>query len=296
MGGCLIQVVIGAAGAGKSTYCHALQEHLGSLGPTSKRKVYVGNLDPAAESFKYEVAFDIRDLISVDEVMEELNLGPNGALMYCMEFLLENLDWLEDELDKFLDDDYLILDCPGQIELYTHVPIMKNVISRMKMWGYESYMIAVFILDATFVCDTSKFISGSLLTMSTMIQLELPHLNILSKCDLVKQETLEEILETQSATQLWDRTEANSMKEVDFCIQNSSMKEDVKERLHRRNRLTESICQVIDDYSMVSFIPLNIMDEDSLNVIVTTIDNVTNFAENLEVRAAEYDIGNQDEF
>ena len=28
---------------------------------------------------------DIRDLISVDDVMAELGLGPNGALMYCME-------------------------------------------------------------------------------------------------------------------------------------------------------------------------------------------------------------------
>ena len=43
--------------------------------------------------------------------MEELGLGPNGSLMYCMEYLLENIDWLEDELDKFDDDEYLILDC-----------------------------------------------------------------------------------------------------------------------------------------------------------------------------------------
>jgi hypothetical protein len=28
---------------------------------------------------------DIRDLISVEDVMSELQLGPNGGLMYCME-------------------------------------------------------------------------------------------------------------------------------------------------------------------------------------------------------------------
>ena len=32
-----------------------------------------------------KVAFDIRDLISLDDVMEEMDLGPNGALLYCME-------------------------------------------------------------------------------------------------------------------------------------------------------------------------------------------------------------------
>ena len=39
---------------------------------------------------------DIRDLISVDDVMEELNLGPNGALVYCMEYLMENFEWLNE--------------------------------------------------------------------------------------------------------------------------------------------------------------------------------------------------------
>ena len=58
------------------------------------RRAYVANLDPAAENFGYDLSFDIRDLISVDEVMEELELGPNGALMYAMEYLLENLEWL----------------------------------------------------------------------------------------------------------------------------------------------------------------------------------------------------------
>lgn len=29
---------------------------------------------------------DIRELISLDDVMEELGLGPNGGLMYCMEY------------------------------------------------------------------------------------------------------------------------------------------------------------------------------------------------------------------
>jgi len=44
----------------------------------------VGNLDPAAEVFEYDPLFDVRDLISVQDVMEELGLGPNGGLLYCM--------------------------------------------------------------------------------------------------------------------------------------------------------------------------------------------------------------------
>lgn len=50
-----------------------------------KRNVKVINLDPAAESFKYKCDIDIRELISALDVMIKMNLGPNGALVYCME-------------------------------------------------------------------------------------------------------------------------------------------------------------------------------------------------------------------
>ena len=48
------------------------------------------------------MAFDIRDLISLEDVMEEMELGPNGGLLYCMEYLLENLDWLKDSLEEYV--------------------------------------------------------------------------------------------------------------------------------------------------------------------------------------------------
>jgi hypothetical protein len=66
-------------------------------------------------------------------VMEMFNLGPNGSLVYCMEYLEANLDWLvqrilattrlgyesvgegvEGERTAF-GCSYLIFDCPGQV-------------------------------------------------------------------------------------------------------------------------------------------------------------------------------------
>ena len=32
---------------------------------------------------KYKKTIDIKDLINMDDVIEELKLGPNGALLYC---------------------------------------------------------------------------------------------------------------------------------------------------------------------------------------------------------------------
>ena len=263
---CSIQIVMGPAGSGKSTYCQAMQEHCASL-TKRKRRIHVANLDPAAEIFRYDVAFDIRDLISVEDVMEELGLGPNGGLMYCMEYLLENLSWFRDHLESFDDDEYLILDCPGQLELYTHVPIMRRLIDTMRSWGYESTMVGVFCVDATFLCDTSKFISGSLLSLSAMIALELPHVNVLTKCDLMPEADVEQMLSMQSATQMWDA---------------ETYQHDEKKR-DKRYKLTQAICELLDDFTMVSFLPLNLKEEDSIDHVLMTVDHAIQYDENREV-------------
>ncbi|EEE59020.1 hypothetical protein OsJ_10764 [Oryza sativa Japonica Group] len=174
------QLVIGPAGSGKSTYCSSLYQHCETVG----RTIHMVNLDPAAEHFSYPVSTDIRELISLDDVMEELGMGPNGGLIYCMEHLEDNLDdWLDEQLDGYLDDDYLVFDCPGQIELFTHVPVLRNFVEHLKRKNFN--VCAVYFLDSQFVSDVTKYISGCMASLSAMIQLELPHINILSKMDLV---------------------------------------------------------------------------------------------------------------
>mmetsp|Transcript_13909 Transcript_13909/g.19902 ORF Transcript_13909/g.19902 Transcript_13909/m.19902 type:complete len:237 (-) Transcript_13909:65-775(-) len=231
--------------------------------------------------------------------MEELGLGPNGSLMYCMDYLLNNMDWLEDELQKFEDDEYLIIDCPGQIELYTHVPIMRSVIDQMCTWGFGSTMVSVFVVDATFVCDAPKFISGSLLSLSAMIALELPHVNVLSKCDLVDEEKVNHVLDAETANELWQREEYTARLELEALskpsqndgdpIISKKEKQMMTARRIKHNRLTEAICSLVDDYSMVSFVPLNIMDEDSIDHVLSHVDHTIQYGEDLDVKGAEID-------
>lgn len=271
----------------------------------------MANLDPAAEVFGYDPVFDIRDLISVTEVMEELGLGPNGGLMYAMEYLLEHMDWLQDELDSFDDDEYLLLDCPGQLELYTHVPVMRRVIDHLRMWGYDQSTVAIFCVDASFLVDASKFISGSLVSLSAMIALELPHVNVLTKCDLMREEEVERILNYNSASQLWEEQQlhdeerrqsrtiepsvpsaadvaAASATETSISPPASdSQRQNGLRRYNQRHRLTESICQLLDDWQMVSFVPLNINDEESMDHVLATADHAIQYGEDLEVRGAD---------
>lgn len=46
------------------------------------------NCDPANEELPYPVAVDTRDLVDLAEVMERLNLGPNGGMLYCLDYLV----------------------------------------------------------------------------------------------------------------------------------------------------------------------------------------------------------------
>lgn len=52
-----------------------------------RKTINVVNLDPAAEHFDYECLADIRELITLDDAMEDqdLKFGPNGGLVFCME-------------------------------------------------------------------------------------------------------------------------------------------------------------------------------------------------------------------
>lgn len=45
--------------------------------------------------------------------MKEFNLGPNGSLIYCMDYLLENIDWFKKRIEEFKDC-YILFDFPGQ--------------------------------------------------------------------------------------------------------------------------------------------------------------------------------------
>ncbi|KAK8694196.1 hypothetical protein V6N13_071752 [Hibiscus sabdariffa] len=234
------QLIIGPVGSGKSTYCSSLYRHCETLG----RSIHIVNLDPAAENFDYPIAMDIRELISLDEVMEELGMGPNGGLIYCMamEHLEENLDdWLTEELDNYLDDDYLVFDFPGQIELFSHVPMLRNFVEHLKRKNYN--VCGVYLLDCQFITDVTKSVSGCMASLPAMVRLELPHVNILSKMDLVtNKRDIENYLDPEPQLVL---SEFNEWMAPRF------------------KKLNKSLIELVDEYSMVSFIPLNLRKESS---------------------------------
>lgn len=64
------------------------------------RRCSVVNLDPANDHTSYPTALDVRDLVTLDEIMNNEELGPNGGVLYALEELEHNFEWLEEGLKK----------------------------------------------------------------------------------------------------------------------------------------------------------------------------------------------------
>ncbi|CAL3970909.1 unnamed protein product [Diplocarpon coronariae] len=268
-------LIMGPAGAGKSTFCSALITHLRN----NRRSCFYVNLDPAAEEFTHEPDLDIKDLISLEDVMEEMGLGPNGGLIYCFEFLMENLDFLSEALDPLTEEYLIIIDMPGQIELYTHIPILPALVRHLTRTGaLDINLCAAYLLEATFVVDRAKFFAGTLSAMSAMIMLEVPHVNILSKMDLVKGQVGNRelkrflnpdttLLDDDLAERESDNGEGASADPLTVMRGNSF------------KRLNKAVAGLIDSFSMVSYLRLDVQDEDSVNGILSYIDDAIQFHE-----------------
>ncbi|CAG2183644.1 unnamed protein product, partial [Oppiella nova] len=147
--------------------------------------------------------------ITLSDVMETMSLGPNGSLLYCIDFLDENFDWFCDELVNAVKSvtkpnesmvPYVIIDCPGQIELYTNHTALKSFVNKLNSLakretptdgsdgsvGLDVRLVVVNIVDSHYTNDASKFISVALNCLNSMIHLEMPHISVLSKVDLIQ--------------------------------------------------------------------------------------------------------------
>ena len=77
--------------------------------------------------------------------MSDHSLGPNGAMLYAMEYLEANFDWLEEELMRLVrrtraegrGPGYFVFDTPGQVELWTNHESLKNVVARLVKLDYR---------------------------------------------------------------------------------------------------------------------------------------------------------------
>ncbi|KAM3570030.1 hypothetical protein VYU27_007894 [Nannochloropsis oceanica] len=296
------QAVIGPPGAGKTTYCHGMARFLAARG----RAVAVVNLDPANDRLPYPVDIDVSELVNLADVMETQNLGPNGGLMYCMEYVEQNLDWLFQRLEALQGRRYMLLDFPGQVELYTHGNTVQRLLKRLEQWGCR--LTTVHLIDAHHCSDAGKFISATLISLTTMVRLELPHVNVLSKIDLIEScgrlaFDLNFYTDVMEVRNLLPYLEARPMDPRKKDNEEDEMEEEVGEEVEdgegqmrggmdrmfarRYHKLNEAMCELIEDYSLVAFHPLNIEDGKCIARVLAVVDKCNGYLLGAEERAKE---------
>lgn len=115
--------------------------------------------------------------------------------------------------------------------------------------------------------------------LSVMVNLELPHVNVLSKMDQlgkVARNTLEGFLDPDPHELLGSVEKAGHWSE-------------------RYQKLTSAISTLIEDYSLVRFHPLNIRKEESITGLLLTIDQVLQFGEDADVKTHDFEFPDNDD-
>jgi GTPase SAR1 family protein len=272
------QLVIGPPGAGKSTYCHGMHQFLTAI----ERKCAVVNLDPANDSTAYPCALDIRDLVSLEDIMEQEELGPNGAVMYALEDLLENFEWLEQALKELGDDSYILFDCPGQVELFTHHNSMPALFHRLEKMGFR--LVVVHLLDSLTLSRPTLYISSLLLCLRSMLHLPFPLVNVLTKIDNLAKTTeplpfnLDYYTEVQDLDYLLPHLEAEQTNtSIQNMVDHAAGADLPTPPPSKFTALNQALIQLIDDFGLVAFETLAVEDKVSMTNLLHAVDRASGY-------------------
>ncbi|RLI05617.1 GTPase [Candidatus Bathyarchaeota archaeon] len=181
-----IAFIIGTAGSGKSFLTSVLVEKMRQ----EKQKAATLNLDPGVINLPYSPDIDVRDYVTVDAIMEEYGLGPNGALIMATDMIASEIEQLKEEIED-LEPDILIADTPGQMELFAFRasgPFIAHGLS-------DEPKAIVYLFDSVFSFNPLNYISNMFLSSAVYIRFLLPQIHVLSKCDLLPEPDLKTLLE-----------------------------------------------------------------------------------------------------
>jgi GTPase SAR1 family protein len=168
--------VTGTAGSGKSLLTSKLYDYYTQNGAF----VAALNLDPGVENIPYTCDIDVRDYVDLVSVMKNYDLGPNGALVMANDLIASKIDDIRNEVER-VNPDYLLVDTPGQIELFAYRSsgrfIIENITAEEKT--------NIFLFDGALITTPINFVSLALLATSIRLRLSLSTINVITKTDVI---------------------------------------------------------------------------------------------------------------
>jgi len=177
--------ISGTAGSGKSLLSSKLQDYYSKNGAFAA----ILNLDPGVENTPYTCDVDVRDYVDYVSIMQQYELGPNGAMVMANDLIASKIGDIENEVNQ-VNPDYLIVDTPGQIELFAYRSSGRFIVDNIS----SDEKTNVFLFDGSLITTPVNFVSIALLATSIRLRLNLPTINVLTKTDLIG-DKLQDILQ-----------------------------------------------------------------------------------------------------
>ncbi|MEW5747330.1 MAG: ATP/GTP-binding protein [Candidatus Thermoplasmatota archaeon] len=168
---------VGTAGCGKSTLTYAFQLWMQEQGFDA----ITVNLDPGVEKLMYNPDVDVRDWVEIEDIMREYGLGPNGAQVAAADMIALNIKEISEVIAGF-DTDYVLIDTPGQLELFTFRQSSRVIVEEL---GIEDSVLA-FLFDPSVARTPNGYVSSLMLAATVHFRLPLPMLLLMAKADMLK--------------------------------------------------------------------------------------------------------------
>ena len=175
----------GTAGAGKTTFVRAVAEWMRTAGYDAT----IVNLDPGSEGTTLEPDVDIREWVRLADVVDEYGLGPNGAQVAAADMIALKIFEVRQAVEE-LKADYILIDTPGQIELFSFREASKAIVDAL---GGDRAAIA-FLYDPALTRTAGGFVSLRMLSATVEFRFRLPMIPVLSKVDVLRPEQRQEIM------------------------------------------------------------------------------------------------------
>ncbi len=248
----LFNYVIGPAGSGKSTLVAQLKDYISMR--DSEITVIAINLDPGALDLKFNPDIDIRNYITLDEVMRKYNLGPNGGMILAADLMINYIEDLKYEINQY-QPDWVLIDTAGQLELFAFREVGPIIASSLGFGDVQRS--TTFLFDSYMVKRPNGFISTLLLAASVQYRfLNIPQINALSKIDLLDDDLIDMILEW--STDFQKLSEATNEREKGLIRELSLLISEVFSQLGSTSEL----------------IPITTLREDGLDILFGTLQRI----------------------
>jgi len=178
--------MVGTAGSGKSLLTACFADWL----KIQKQNVATVNLDPGVLTLPYTPDIDARDYVSVQRLMEEYKLGPNGALVMAADLIAEEAEKLGREI-RNLNSDVVIVDTPGQMELFAFRASGPYIVNELT----KEPKAIIYLFDSVFSASPLNYVSNMFLSAAVYNRFFVPQTYVLSKCDLLPPEDVDRIVD-----------------------------------------------------------------------------------------------------